>query len=326
MGNQTNGKRFESTGPNQGTSIFGTSGFYTNASSLLYGVNVHGNECGVYGQCVRRGRSSREPDVVGIGVYGFGESFGVFGNGSRGIAGVCGLHDRGRVGVIGACRGSAGGMGVAGVSTKYVTYSVERFGTGIPDPADGTGIGVFGSSGEGPGVRGSSVDGAGGEFVSSTRSGVFGVSDSGIGVEGRSREVAGVYGTSVNGSGAEFISQKKSGVFGESDSGMGVEGRSRAGVAVRGISREERGAMFESGKNVAQMRLVPQTQRTRFPQLPKGGKVGDMILTRYRTARIGDELLADTCSLWLCVPKDSSSDDSDQWREVMLGPLVTGTV
>lgn len=324
MGNETQGKRFEATGPNQGTSIFGTTGFYTNASKLVYGVNVHGNECGVYGQCVRGGSGSRAPDVTGVGVYGFGESFGVFGNGTRGIAGVFGQHNRGRVGVLGAAM--RGGTGVAGVSMRTVGNPLGTFGERIPDKANGSGIGVFGSSGSGAGVRGTSTDGSGGEFVSSTKSGVFGVSHSGIGVEGRSQEVAGVYGTSVSGSGGEFISDTKSGVFGESDSHFGVEGRSQAGIGVRGVSREDRGAVFESGKNVAQIRLVPQVQRTRFPKLPKAGKVGDLILIRYRTARISDEAPADTCSLWVCVPKDSSSDDSEQWREVMLGPLVTGTV
>jgi hypothetical protein len=293
MGNETQGKRFEATGPNQGKSVFGTSGFYTNARLLVYGVNVHGNQCGVYGQCVRGGSGRREPDVPGVGVYGFGESFGVFGNGNRGIAGVFGQHNRGRVGVLGASM--RGGTGVAGVSMSSLGNPLA-FGEGIPQPADGSGAGVYGSSGSG--------------------SGVFGVSNSGIGVEGRSSKVAGVYGTSVDGSGGEFISGTKTGVFGES----------RAGVGVHGISRKDRGAMFESGENVAQLRLVPQTQRTRFPKLPKAGQVGDLILTRYRTTRIANELLADTCSLWLCVPKDSSSDDSDQWREVMLGPLVTGTL
>ena len=56
----------------------------------------------------------------------------------------------------------------------------------VPDPADGLGIGVFGTSGKGAGVRGSSERGEGGQFESESGVGATGTSDSGAGVSGTS--------------------------------------------------------------------------------------------------------------------------------------------
>lgn len=185
-----------------------------------------------------------------------------------------------------------GGVGVVGVSLNSIENPLQTFEEGVPDPADGSGVGVLGTSGTGVGVRGTAEDGIGGEFISSAASGVSG----------------------------------------DSGSGVGVEGRSTTGVGLHGVSSEDRAAVFESGENVAQMRLVPQMQRTRDAKLPKKGKVGDLILIRYRGGiRIQDASPTDVCSLWLCVPtatraRGQSSDDSNLWQEVILGQVVTGTI
>ena len=277
--------QFTATGPAFTGSGFSRAGFSTNraGADFTYGVNVQGERCGVYGESVRGGSGKREADVEGVGIYGFGENFGVYGNGNRGIAGVYGGHNRGGVGVLGAAMRDA--TGVVGVSMSSIGNPLSTFGDSISDPADGSGVGVLGRSGTGAGVQGSSDEGNGGVFSSNTGDGVFG----------------------------------------ESDSGSGVTGSSESGVGVVGVSREDRGGVFQSGENVAQIRLATQRQRTRFPQLPQRGKVGDLILIRYRTIRIIGGSSPDACGLWLCVPKDSS-DDSDQWQEVMLGQVVTGTL
>ena len=46
--NEDREKRHVATGPNVGLSIRGLTGFFTNAASLDFGVNVQGIHCGVY--------------------------------------------------------------------------------------------------------------------------------------------------------------------------------------------------------------------------------------------------------------------------------------
>ena len=279
--------QFTATGPAFTGSGFPRAGFSTNraGADFIYGVNVQGERCGVYGESVKGGSGKRESDVEGVGIHGFGENFGVYGNGTRGIAGVYGGHSRGGIGVLGAAM--RGATAVVGVSMASIGNPLSTFRDGMPNPPDGSGVGVFGASGTGAGVRGTSDEGNGGAFSSNAGDGVFG----------------------------------------QSNSGSGVTGFSESGVGVAGVSGEDRGGVFKSGENVAQIRLAPQRQRTRFPQLPRSGKVGDMIMIRHRASRIriDGSSRGDDCSLWLCIPKDSS-DDSDQWREVMLGQAVTGSV
>ena len=87
--------QFTATGPAFTGSGFPRAGFSTNraGANFTYGVNVQGSRCGVYGECVLGGSGRRESDVEGVGIYGFGERFGVYGNGNRGIAGVFGVHN-----------------------------------------------------------------------------------------------------------------------------------------------------------------------------------------------------------------------------------------
>ena len=275
---------YTSTGPPNNGSGFPRSSFSNNQQTntaprdFEYGVNVQGQRCGVLGQSIEvdtQGSRHRDSDVTGVGVHGFGENFGVFGNGSRGIAGVFGQHLRGRSGIIGAAMRN--GTGVVGASVRNMGNPLERF-RSVPDPADGGGTGVFGTSGTGPGVHGSSSEGIG--------------------------------------------------VRGTNETGPGVRGSSSEGIGVHGISERDRAGLFETRGNVAQIRLQPLRQRTFTPKLPRNGKVGDLLLIRTPSVvgRRFPDRSPDKCTLWLCIPKDSSSDDSDRWQQVMLGQVVTGSI
>ena len=70
-------------------------------------------------RCLRRKRSRPVGTRVRCRrrrVHGFGENFGVVGNGNRGLAGVIGWNNRGRAGIIGATM--RGGTGVFGASLQ----------------------------------------------------------------------------------------------------------------------------------------------------------------------------------------------------------------
>jgi hypothetical protein len=107
--------QFTAVGPPLAGSGFPRSGFSTKATGMVYGVNVQGDRCGVYGESVTV-ETQRESTVERVGVHGFGQSFGVFGNGNPGIGGVYGQNNRGRIGTIGAVM--RGGTGVVGASLE----------------------------------------------------------------------------------------------------------------------------------------------------------------------------------------------------------------
>lgn len=75
--------QFTATGPAFTGSGFPRAGFSTNraGADFTHGVNVQAKRCGVYGESVKVS-SGRESSVEGVGVHGFGENFGVFGNGN----------------------------------------------------------------------------------------------------------------------------------------------------------------------------------------------------------------------------------------------------
>jgi hypothetical protein len=152
--------QFTAVGPSLTGSGFPRAGFSTKASDMDHGVNVRGEKCGVYGESGVPLPSGRAPEVDGIGVHGFGTNFGVSGRATaNGIAGIVGRHGNNGIGVIGAVKSEdLKGIGVVGVSRSPGLGSPTA---PVPDPADGLGIGVFGTSGEGPGVRGSSQSGEG---------------------------------------------------------------------------------------------------------------------------------------------------------------------
>lgn len=318
--------QFTAVGPSLTGSGFPRAGFSTKASDMDHGVNVRGEKCGVYGESGVPLPSVRAPEVDGIGVHGFGTNFGVSGRATaNGIAGIVGRHGNNGIGVIGAVKSEdLKGIGVVGVSRSPGLGSATA---PVPDPADGLGIGVFGTSGEGPGVRGSSQSGEGGQFESESGVGASGTSGSGAGVSGKSGSGAGVSGRSGSGIGVTGTSDSSTGVRGSSDSGTGVSGRSESGIGVTGRSAGNRGGLFSSAESVAQIHLVPHRQQpgTRVAELPQNGRVGDLIVVRS-TGEDREGIPFDFCSLWLCTPKDPSEEESDQWTEVLLGGTVTGTL
>jgi hypothetical protein len=176
-------------------------------------------------------------------------------------------------------------MAVSGLA-KHDSSPGNPFGTTSgPGPANGDGTGVLGASGSGTGV--------------------LGVSGTGF-------------------SGITPQNMPGNGVLGASGTGAGVFGKSDEGIGVYGQSTQGRGGVFECSKTVAQVRLVPVEQGNRVPALPKEGKVGDLLLLR-NTIFVGNDILANSCSLWLCIPRDST-DNSDMWQEVALGQVVRGTL
>lgn len=177
--------QFTAVGPPLAGSGFPRSGFSTRATAMVYGLNVQGDRCGVYGESVRVD-GDRESDNEGVGVYGFGENFGVVGNGNRGIAGVYGQNNRGRIGAIGAAM--RGGIGVVGASLENLGNPLATWQT-IPSTSSG---------GSGTGVLG----------ISRTSIGVHGQSESSTGVFGQTTSGFGVHGLSDGGPGGVFESTK----------------------------------------------------------------------------------------------------------------------
>ncbi|MFO1310670.1 MAG: hypothetical protein U1F41_01255 [Burkholderiales bacterium] len=153
---------------------------------------------------------------------------------------------------------SMGGIGVAGLSTRFAAVGVmgATFGprsTGVWGDARGGGVGVRGT-GPNAGVVGQSVSGDGVQGYSQwdggsgvygyapgvQGAGVSGRSAGGAGVDGGSQAGPGVRGASAQANGVEGLAQggNAAGVSGRNDSGsgVGVEGFSNAGVAVRATS------------------------------------------------------------------------------------------
>ncbi|HHK5543764.1 TPA: hypothetical protein ACQUHN_006284 [Bacillus thuringiensis] len=148
--------QFTAIGPSLTGSGFPRSAFSTKAIDMIFGVNVQGNKCGVYGESFTNSSNTRDTDFPGVGIWGSGQNFGVFGDGNKGIAGVVGRNNkRDLAAVIGSTK--KGGVGVFG--TTFATLNCE-------DPAKGLGTGVSGQSKGGFGIFGFSTDstGRGGAF------------------------------------------------------------------------------------------------------------------------------------------------------------------
>jgi hypothetical protein len=165
--------QFTAVGPPLSGSGFPRSGFSTRATGMVYGLNVQGDRCGVYGESGGLD-SDRESDVEGVGVCGEGRGFGIFGKAPNGLAGVYGQHNDGRMGVIGAVM--RGGTAVLGANLASLGNPLATFQTVPPTGDGGSGTGVMGISGSGSGVHGASERGTG----------VFGASRFGFGVHGSS--------------------------------------------------------------------------------------------------------------------------------------------
>ncbi|CAM5651294.1 hypothetical protein BOQ63_039740 [Streptomyces viridifaciens] len=147
--------QFTAVGPPLDGSGHPRTAFSTKATGMEYGGNMQGVRAGLYAQSPETD-TAREADVEGVGVFGVGDNFGIFGKtdpspGRPGIAGLFGQHNRGGVGAIGATM--RGGIGLVGTSVQGLGNPLETFGSG-PGPGDGSGTGVLGTSGSGVGVHG----------------------------------------------------------------------------------------------------------------------------------------------------------------------------
>ena len=246
--------QFTAVGPPFAGSGFPRSGFSTSAAGMVYGLNVQGDRCGVYGESIRVD-GDRESTNEGVGVHGFGENFGVVGNGNRGIAGVYGQNNRGRIGAIGAAM--RGGTGVVGASLEDLGNPLATWQT-IPSPSAGgsgtgvlgisrTGIGVQGQSETSTGILGQSTSGIGAQGQSETSTGILGQSTSGIGVQGQSETSTGILGQSTSGIGVQGQSETSTGILGRSTSGIAVLGRSNSDIGVSGFSNSGIGVFGSMG-------------------------------------------------------------------------------
>ncbi len=241
---------FTATGPAQSGSGFPFSAFSSKATGMVYGVNVQGDKAGVYGESVGAATDRQSP-IERVGVCGVGDMFGVLGMihrrpGNPGLAGVIGQHKGAGVGMIGAALtlpDGRGGIGVAGIS--HTSLNTAEF-VSLPDPARGSGTGVFGTSGKGTGVRGTSA--------------------SGSGVVGESRTSAGVR---ANG---------RVGVRGEGSAGPGGEFTSALQHA------QLRLVPHTTGGSPTPTPLAPKEQRLPANQLPQNGELGDLLLTEHEAA------------------------------------------
>jgi hypothetical protein len=182
-----------------------------------------------------------------------------------GHTGVLGFSDQG-VGV----RGEGSGIGVYGKSGNIPQFSAAGvFGSSdLPNTPGVYGLGfAFGVKADALGAGGVGVQGSG-----TGGAGVFGISN-GVGVAGGSREAfSGVTGDSTgvvgwSGSITQPTAPAKTGVFGFADQDANA-------VGVRGTSNKGRGGIFKGGR--AQLRLIPSTAASH----PATGQKGDLFHDR----------------------------------------------
>jgi hypothetical protein len=266
--------RFVATGPNDGFTVRGLTGFYTEAELLDYGANVQGKLCGVYGESVNTPPPTNRTTLEQrTGVCGVGDNYGVVGKGFTTVS-VYGENEASGTGVFGVAL-NAGAIDVAGISHVKAKQP-------MPDP-DAAGIGIVGAteSGKGFGVIGLSVD----SLEPDPGSVPFGPTR--VPKVGHDKDGNLVFPNNLG-------------------KGTGVLGASGTGEGGHFESEEGRGAVFSSGPRIAQIRLVPLQQNTPAPRLPARGKVGDLIVIR-NTATIvnegGNTRNIDMATLWLCIPK-----------------------
>jgi hypothetical protein len=261
------------------------------------------------------------------------KAVGVFG---KGITGVVGQGDSHGVSGVGEKLPAGWGAGVIGRGGKGLvgTPGVMGFSGGVEEEfGSEVGTGVFGQGSigvTGQGTSDAGVKGTGGEFKADETgtTGVIGFGGKGRDKNGNPRQGTGVVGV---GSGdalfPPFTEPLETGVYGMGRDG--VKGMGKEGVGGRFESMEDRGGVFSSGRRAAQIRLVPLQQDTPDPMLPARGKVGDLIVVR-NTAKVVDERgntsIRDDCTLWLCVPSDPSTMDSNKWQQILLGSVKTGTL
>jgi len=290
--------------PNAGSGMPNTAFSNNGPGKFEIGANIVARRCGIYGAAfinTPAGTPLREPpaptgDGTRMGVCGVGNEIGVFGSGSN-VAGV-----------YGSC--SSNGKAPSGTHVS----------------------GLFGLAEVGGCVGVKGFEGAGTQRLGKVGAGVLGASEklSGTGVVGlslrRPRDSGRELMPLSNSNDPARANGDGTGVIGASGTGTGVLGVSKQGDGVAGVSDTGRGGSFESKAGRAQVRLVAQRDLHQGVRLPRRGKVGDLILLRNReiNLRPSGPRLHDVCTLWLCIPRDST-DDSNQWQQVMLGRVVQGT-
>ncbi|MFD0271359.1 peptidoglycan-binding protein [Streptomyces sp. NPDC127106] len=165
--------QYTAVGPSFTGAGFPRAGFSTKSTDTVYGANVVGTFCGVYGESLAPGQeTSRSAPVDGVGVHGEGNKYGLAGVG-RTRAGVLGIvRHRGPAGAVFgvAMHGVPGVVGqsridirVDGLPTGDVDHGAD--GIGVLGES-GSGTGVSGNSDSGPSVSGTSNEGPGGRFSS----------------------------------------------------------------------------------------------------------------------------------------------------------------
>jgi hypothetical protein len=272
-----------------------------------YGINVAGDRAGVVGTC--GSEAGHDSDVEGVGVHGSGNTIGVFGKTVSGgiarVAGVYGQDNQGKTGVLGAVM--RGGTAVAGVNVSSLGNPLATF-NNLPNPGDGNGTGVYGTSGSGIGVHGTSNTGWGVHGISTSNTAVFASSDSGFGAHGKSTSNTGIVGESDTGWGVHGISTSNTAVFASSDSGFGAHGKSTSNTGIVGESDTGIGGVFES-QQAAPIRLIPKNLES--PEGQINGNGGELLVTT--TAGESGESFA----LWFCARGGDAA--STVWE------LVVGT-
>lgn len=233
------------SGQSTGTNGFGLLGISNNGiqsagvrgqSTNGYGVwgsstNEHGGlfiNSSTTGYAALQGIAHGTP---GYGVYGEGNSVGVWGSTTNGTGvggattagyGVHGYSFSTGTGVRGESTSASGGPGVHGSSVSGSSYGVYGVNT------SNTGYGVYGVN------NANNTFARGVVGLSNVGYGVTGLSSSGEGVRGQSSTGYGVHGESTQGDAVYGHSSSGWGVYGSSSSSWGVVGRSST-VGVSGI-------------------------------------------------------------------------------------------
>jgi hypothetical protein len=288
---------------------------------------------------------AKGPGLIGLG--GTSQGAGVVGVASNPDvtfvpmaqnAGVLGIHQgsgAGDIGVRGENDWQDGanlpqgmGVGVLGTVQLQLGVGVRGENTASTTP-NGSAIAVVGESSVGTGVQGVSHGLAGPAVI-----GVEGLAndgDFGTGVHGRANGVGGV------------------GVFAESDAGTAIKGLSAGGVGgvfatgggvQSGDAPPGRAGVFGSD-SAAQVRLVPhqplkqpalnqtyavQTLITKglAAEFPANGQAGDLLCTTVRV-REPSGVIVELGTLWFCEKGGTNKTNPAQWRQVLMGPALSGT-
>jgi hypothetical protein len=281
-----------------------------------FGVSVVGSRCGVYGQATTHGQKDRQGAPSGTGVFGRGESFGVYGisynipedNTPKPFLSSSSGEPNVSIGVVGVSdRGLSDAPAVFGdnfVLEKDIRGPVRS----VFDEAVNLPVGVEGVSWHGHGVFGISLNLSLAKSSPPVDARLGGVKQTAGG------NITDPIGPSLN----------------TTTSPAGVLGLSIQGAGVRGVSRSDRGGIFQSATArsaddqpvVAQVRLVPHgvdlLPGEVDPPLPKDGHTGDLLAIVYSDPN------GRRANLWFCEVGGNSTSPA-RWRKVALTDEVAGT-